>query len=107
MSLDFWLMQMRPSEVYAGNFTHNLTAMAEEAGLYKCLWRAPENGFTIAEQLIPLLEAGIKAMEADPERFKAHNPPNGWGDYHGFLKGCKCFLEACKEYPNAEIKTWR
>jgi hypothetical protein len=31
------------------------------------------------------LDVIIKGMEADPPRFRAMNPPNGWGDYDGFL----------------------
>lgn len=27
----------------------------------------------------------IEVFEADPDKFRALNPANGWGDYDGFL----------------------
>ena len=71
MSLDIDLY----ARVYGANITHNLGVMAKAAGIYDCLWRAPENGFTQATQLIDPLTAGIAKMEADPKRFKAMNSP--------------------------------
>ena len=38
--------------VYSANITHNLTKMADEAGIYECLWRPEEIGITKAGQLI-------------------------------------------------------
>lgn len=32
-----------------------------------------------------LLDAIITGLEAEPERFRAMNPENGWGDYDSFL----------------------
>ncbi len=107
MSLDIALIEMQPVEVVEVNFTHNLTPMAEEAGLYDCLWRAEENGFKKAKQIIPILKVGIQSMEANPQKFKNHTPPNGWGSYDGFLNGCKKLLKACIEYPESDIYTDR
>jgi len=84
--------------------THNMTAMADEAGIYDCLWRPEENGYQTAGQIIPVLEAGIKAMEADSVRFKAFNPKNGWGDYTVFLQWLKKVLAACEKNPDYEIE---
>lgn len=78
------------------NVTHNLGSMAAFVGVYDCLWRPEENGFTTAGQIIPLLEKGIEKMEAKPELCKKHNPENGWGSYAGFLDFLKRVLTCCE-----------
>lgn len=46
----------------------------------------------------------IKALEADPERFKAMNPPNGWGDYEGAIAFLKSIRVECEKHPEAFLK---
>jgi hypothetical protein len=89
--------------VYHRNITHNLGNMADEAGIYKHLWRPDEIGITQASQLIMPLEDGLKLLESDPERFKQFNPSNGWGTYEGFAEFVRDYLEACEKYPDAEV----
>ena len=78
--------------------------MAEAAGLYEVLWRPEEIGITSASKMIPLLEKGIKKLESDPEKYKAFNPPNGWGNYENLVSFCKSALHWCREYPDAVIE---
>jgi hypothetical protein len=103
MSLDIDLY----TRVYEANITHNLGTMAKAAGIYDCLWRAPENGFTLASQLVEPLTKGIAKMEATPKRFKAMNSPNGWGTYENFLPWLERLLDACIANPDAEVRTDR
>lgn len=107
MSLDFDLIEMKPVSVCSMNITHNLTKMADAAGIYKYVWRPEENGIEKAEDLIPFLGSGIKKLEEDPEFFKQYNPPNGWGSYNGLVNWLKELLENCKEHPNAKIEVSR
>lgn len=107
MSLDVTLTAVRPTCVYDANITHNLTAMAEEAGIYMHLWRPEEIGITKAEQLIEPLTEGLALMKADPERFRKHNAPNGWGMYHHFVPWIEKYLAACIENPDAEVRVSR
>lgn len=93
--------------VYDRNITHNLTAMAAEAGIYKHLWRPDENGIEKASQLILPLESALMLMRSDPERFKKHNPPNKWGDFDGFYDFVCSYLEACRSHPDATIRVSR
>lgn len=94
-------------EAWSGNITHNLVEMAVHADLYKPLWYPDELGFTKASQLVPLLEAGLKKLEAEPDFFKKFNPKNGWGSYDGFLSFVTRYLESCRENPEAEVSVWR
>lgn len=107
MSLDVSLEAVRPTEVYSANITHNLGAMAREAGIYEHLWRPDEIGVTSASELIEPLTAGLALLTADPERFKAHNAPNGWGRYEHLVLFVQCYLEACKENPEATVSVCR
>ena len=107
MSLDVYLEVVRPCQIYSGNVTHNLGKMAAEAGIYQCLWRPDELGITKASQLIEPLRAGLALLKSDPARFRAFNPPNGWGTYDGFVKFVEEYLNACGENPEASVSAWR
>ncbi|AHH20799.1 hypothetical protein NONO_c60230 [Nocardia nova SH22a] len=45
----------------------------------------------------------IDGLEADPPRFQAMNPPNGWGSYDTFLEVLKEMRDRIPEWPC----TWR
>ena len=111
MSLDFSIEKTCSccghTEYESFNITHNLGPMAEEAGVYKCLWRPEENGYETAIQIVPLLTDGIKAMLDDPEKFKMLNPSNGWGDYNGLMVAVGKILLECKKNPTYLIKACR
>ena len=92
---------------YSWNITHNLSTMADEAGIYKALWRPEEIGITKAAQLIEPLKAGLAKLESDPERFEKLNPSNGWGNYETLVFFVRGYLAACEETPDAEVYACR
>lgn len=94
-------------EVHWGNITHNLNKMADEAGIYKCLWRPEEIDIIYAHQLIEPLEKGLDLLLSDPDHFKQFNPPNGWGDYDGLVRFVTQYLSACKSHPGTRIRASR
>lgn len=107
MSLDVTLIRTQPIDVFSANITHNLGAMADEAGIYKHLWRPEEIGIYSAGELIEPLEVGLTLMKQDPERFKKFNAKNGWGLYEHFIPWIEEYIEACKKYPDAIIEISR
>jgi len=107
MSLDVYLTRIQPTVVFNANITHNLTKMAEEAGIYKHVWRPEEIGITKAAQLIEPLRAGIALMKADRPRFEKYNSENRWGLYENFVPWLEQYLGACEKYPDAEITVSR
>jgi hypothetical protein len=107
MSLDVTLSAVRETEVYTANITHNLSKMAAEAGIYKALWRPEEIGITTAKQLIEPLRVGLALLRAEPQRFRAFNPENGWGTYDGLVAFVDAYLQACEENPDATVDVWR
>lgn len=109
MSLDVWLTvpPTEPEEVFSANITHNLGRMAHEAGIYEACWRPEEIGVHKAWQLIPLLRAGLWALETEPERFRPFNAENGWGLYEDFVPWVARYLKACEEFPQADVRVSR
>jgi hypothetical protein len=91
------------ANVYDANITHNLAAMAQAAGIYKCLWRAEENGIKVASDLIAPLRFGLDYLCANATECKKHNAPNGWGTYNEFLPWVAHLLTACERYPEATL----
>lgn len=103
MSLDFYLTQ-DGEEVFHRNITHNLGQMAKEAGIYKCLWRPDENGITKASQCIEPLIDGLSRLVTDPAKYETFNSPNGWGMYEHFVPFVFAVLQACRTYPDADVR---
>ena len=92
-----------PVYVFGTNITHNLTTMADKAGIYKACWRPEEIGATKAKHIIKILEKGYEMMINAPGYFKQFDSENGWGTYEHFLPWVKEYIEACKEHPEARI----
>lgn len=107
MSLDFYLERVQLTTVFDCNITHNLTEMASRAGIYDALWRPDEHGYKKAGQIITILREGLTKLEAKPEYFKLFDSPNGWGMYEHLIPFVKAVLEACEEYPDADIRVSR
>jgi len=94
-------------ELFTANITHNLTEMADKAGIYKALWRPEEIGCKKAKDVVPIIEKGLKDLKARPDYFKKYNSPNGWGMYKDFVPFVQEYLNACKENPDADIRISR
>lgn len=94
-------------EAYSANITHNLNKMADEAGIYKHLWRPEEIGITKARELIEPLRVGLALLKSEPARFRQFNPSNGWGCYEGLVSFVENYLAACEEHQNAEVSVSR
>jgi hypothetical protein len=107
MSLDITLRNEDNDEVYSDNITHNLGAMAKEAGVYMYLWRPDEINITHAHQLIEPLMAACALMATEKARFSAFNAQNGWGAWEDLLMFCANYLQACKDNPDARVSVFR
>lgn len=120
-------LEEKDEEVYSANITHNLGKMADEAGIYEALWRPyrtldgyciPEDNYDaayeyedsvtiLAKEIIPYLEKGLADLKARPEHFETFNSSNGWGMYVNFVPFVEKYLNACKEFPESIVETWR
>lgn len=97
-------LNLEREEIFGQSVTHNLSKMAQEAGLYTCLWGIEKLGIKKASELINPLSGGLSRLKASPDKFMKFNPSNGWGSYETFVYFVYCVLKACKKYPNADIK---
>lgn len=105
MSLDFYLERVQPTTVFSVNITHNLGKMAKEAGIYYALWRPDEINVVYAKEIIPVLIRGLEKLRDTPDKFKQLDAENGWGKYEHFVPFVEEVLTACKDYPDAKIRT--
>lgn len=103
MGLEIDLKNANGTVVYSTKITHNLNTMAEEAGIYECLWRPEEHGITVAAQVVEPLAAGLELLIKEPTRFKAFEESNEWGKWRDFVPFCAEYLEACQRYPAALV----
>lgn len=107
MSLDVYLSEVQPTIVHEGNITHNLGKMSDVAGLYTFLWTPEECGIKIAGDLIVPLACGLERLKADPEKYRAYNPENGWGKYESLVRFVENYLAACRKFPSAKVEACR
>jgi hypothetical protein len=87
--------------------THNLICLAEALGVYRQLWRPEEVAIKTAKDLIPTLENAITELDENFDKYQKYNPENGYGSVSNFLKFCKDYLAACKNYPETVIEVDR
>jgi len=107
MSLSITLTAIRKKSVFDANITHNLNKMADEAGIYRHLWRPDEINIKTAAELIEPLKAGLQKMKDNPGYFKQFEAENRWGTYNDFISWIEKYIEACEENPDAEVSAWR
>lgn len=106
MSLDITIGKTK--ELHSLNITHNLGKMAEEAGIYRALWR-PEELFAKprCKDVLPLLAAGLLKLRTSPNYFKKFNASNGYGVYENLVSKVEEYIRYCKKYRTAMITVSR
>lgn len=67
---------------YKWNYTHNCNNMMREANFD---WIYNLDGLKVKDTL-PQFEMMLANLKADPEKFRAMNPANGWGDYNSLVE---------------------
>lgn len=110
MSLDIYLSYENDGNeitVFQSNITHNLSTMADKAGIYYALWRPEEKGYKKAKDITKILESGLKKLKTKKSYFEKFNAKNGWGLYEHFVPFVQEVLDACYKYPNAKITSSR
>jgi hypothetical protein len=103
----------RADATYSWNYTYNvspmLTAAARDAGLTE----AEYGGHMLAGiegragDYVPKLRRLIEALRASPEKFRAANPSNGWGDYDRFVERLGDLLAHMESHPDADVRSFR
>jgi len=83
-----------------GNYTYNVSSMYYEA---LGMMLSDLNG-KYAYDIIPIIAKGLADMANNPDKYKAMNPANGWGNYDGALNYLGKLLNECLNHPEAQIE---
>ena len=84
------------------NLTYNLSPMLRAAGMPA--WQ--DFIGMCAGDAGPIWQKVADELRADPDKYKAMNPPNGWGDYEGAVEVISALAAACARYPDATVGGW-
>ncbi len=106
MSFDVWLEidtgGDEPAQVVDDlNMTSNVAPMWRRAGA-----DLAEFDGRAAGDVLPMLQAAIAAMEADPETYRAMNPPNRWGDFDSCLSFLRRLRQEFTSHPKTTVRVW-
>ncbi len=109
MSLDITLIDPTATyevmALYDCNITHNLTEMADKAGIYKALWCPEEiSPNLVAVDIIEAVTSGLIELHRKPEYFKKFDDEKGWGTYEDFWRFVSEYLDFLIKYPLAKIE---
>lgn len=89
MSADVWIERKACDKCGRGedrsaelNITYNLSGMLHEAGFKGWRWCVGKRAQKVGRHILAVLDG----MQTDPERWRAMNPPNGWGKFDTCLQ---------------------
>lgn len=99
--LDLELPSGEVVEIFMGH-TYNLTPMWRLAGVIDS--SSSDIDGLPAMVLHVKASAGLLRAVQHPADFKALNPPNGWGDFEGFVKILTRTAVMCAENPGAVVR---
>ena len=93
-----------PVHLRGWNYTHNTSRMVYAILRRRETWWGRLNGMTGLEAQAYLGRI-IDSLAADPDKFRAMNPENGWGDYDSFLNVLMEMRAAACKFPSARWET--
>lgn len=80
------------------NYTHNTNRMVRAAGFED--WATGLGGMT-GEEAGDALDAVLAEFDRDPDRFRAMNPENGWGDFDSLRLVLATMRDYSRKFPSA------
>lgn len=107
MSYDIWLTidTGGPEPATVGedwNFTSNCGPMWRAAGADLAEFEGRK-----AAECIPILDAAIKDLQANPDKYRVMDPPNGWGSYDDLVPRLEVLAQQFRYHPKATVRVWR
>lgn len=82
------------------NYTYNISPMLYDTNDgWERIMKNNVSGALAGE----LMTGIISRLEADPEKYRAMNPENGWGDYDSGLKWCKHLRDLFARHPKCTV----
>jgi hypothetical protein len=107
MSYDIWLLMdtggPEPATVWDGwNYTSNCGPMWRQAGADLAEFEGKTAG-----ECLPILRAAIEELQAHPIKYKAMDPPNGWGSYDTLVPALDELADGFSRHPKATVRVSR
>lgn len=108
MSYDIWLAvdtggsELTNINCLSWNYTSNCGRMWRTAGADLAEFHGKPAG-----ECFPILVAAIQELKANPDKYRAMNPENGWGSYGGLLPALQELAVAFEHHPKAIVQVWR
>lgn len=84
--------------VFDENVGSSVVDLAEKMGLAECIWRPDEQGINNAGQLVEPLATGLAELDGRPQYSTRHMK---------LAEVLSCYLQACREHPDATVTVWR
>lgn len=91
-----------PVTIYDWNYTSNCAPMWRAAGADLAAF----DGRPAAELAVALTDA-VHTMRAEPARFEAMNPSNGWGSAATLARALNRLRETCEQHPRTTVRVDR
>lgn len=90
------------------NLTYNLSTMLRAAGFPGWQEVVGKDAASIptGRNTVPVFEAVLVELLANPTKYRALNPPNGWGNYEQAVETFRDFIAKVGPYPDAKIESW-
>ena len=85
------------------NYTHNCNPMIRGAGFSE--WPYEVDGMD-GKELSRKLDAALRSLRAEPERFRAMNPSNGWGSYDSLVPVLEEVADFAATHPSVTWRMW-
>ena len=106
--------ELSTTPVWEGRISHKSAGMADRAGIHKTIWRPHEIGADYTDDIVELLEDGIRKLEDDPYKFvldedvwqSYEDKEEYWQSYEELLHFSREYLNGCKVHPGHRIKTY-
>lgn len=96
MSWDATLYHSNGVAVFDQNYTHNCNRMIRTAGFND--W-VPDNPMP-AREMHALLRTVLAEFDDNPDRYRAMNPPNKWGDFDSLRDVLREMADQCELWPD-------
>lgn len=86
--------------VDCGNYTYNCAGMLVDA----CGSSLNDLDKSVCGQVWVLLEHAIAKLRANPEKYRAMNPKNGWGNYDAWVVYLTNIANECRDNPKCVLR---
>jgi len=87
--------------VYSTKLSRNLSEIATEVGLYRCIWKPGAVGIRTAKELIKPITVGLDKLKENKQHYSENEKLRE--AYTQFIPFLESYLRACKLFPKSFV----